>query len=158
MTMKLDAIPYNQSISVTLSELPGLAARVAQELSREKEPFVLWLIGDLGAGKTTFTRELLRALGLSEVIPVLSPTYTYLTEYNINERCYAHMDLYRLAEGDEDSVEALLAGRPYAGIIVEWPERANSSPFLQKTHQVTMAFGASDNERLMTVAKFVVSP
>jgi tRNA threonylcarbamoyladenosine biosynthesis protein TsaE len=102
---------------------PQICTEVVQDLL-EDEPFVLWLSGDLGAGKTTVAGALLRALGLAPNIPVLSPTFTYLTEYDTLSGRVGHMDLYRLVQGDHDSLEALVSGRDFRGLIVEWPERA----------------------------------
>lgn len=139
-------------IRFTIDEIPQVARRVANLLaSCPVKPFVVWLVGDLGAGKTTFTGHLLHALGLSEAVPVLSPTYTYLTEYDTKLGLCAHMDLYRLVDGDLDSVESLLSGRNYAGIFVEWPLRADGSPYLVKTHQISFDFADELNARVITV-------
>ena len=55
------------------------------------------LFGDLGAGKTTMTREILYRLGLQPSVSVSSPTFTVLFEYEINNKWYAHIDLYRVS-------------------------------------------------------------
>ena len=61
---------------------------------------LVFLSGDLGAGKTTFTRHLIRALGLNT--RVKSPTYTLLESYDLPESALArtlhHFDLYRLSD------------------------------------------------------------
>jgi tRNA threonylcarbamoyl adenosine modification protein YjeE len=104
------------------SELSKVTDTIKQ-LIASKPSFVIWLTGDLGAGKTSLTQSLLRSLGLSVDIPVLSPTFTYLTEYDVQSRRIAHVDLYRLVQNDEDAVTELFAGRTYWGKIIEWPER-----------------------------------
>ena len=83
---------------------------------------VLYLRGELGAGKTTFARALLRALGVGE--RVKSPTYSLLERYLVNGRDAFHLDLYRIANPGElewlglDELEAA-----HAIVLIEWPER-----------------------------------
>ena len=123
----------------SLQDLSAVADEVKNILNQSKvKPFVLWLTGDLGAGKTTFAGALLHSLGVPASVPILSPTYTYLTEYESEQKKFAHMDLYRLVHGDSDSIESLLAGRVYDGIIVEWPERAADSPLIEMTHELKL--------------------
>jgi tRNA threonylcarbamoyladenosine biosynthesis protein TsaE len=84
---------------------------------------VLHLRGDLGAGKTTLVRGLLRALG--EAGRIKSPTYTLVELYSVSSLNLYHFDLYRF----KDKNEWLSAGfgeyfNPDSACIVEWPERA----------------------------------
>jgi tRNA threonylcarbamoyl adenosine modification protein YjeE len=125
--------------------------KVAQEIKPlliGHTPFILWLRGGLGAGKTTFAAELLHVLGLPDRVPVLSPTYTFMTEYETSHGVVAHLDLYRLADGDEDSIEALLSGRKFAGLIIEWPERALDVALITSTHELHLSPGKTEDERL----------
>lgn len=99
-------------------------AAVAHALDALGEPrFFLALQGDLGAGKTTFARGFLTALGA--VGPVRSPTYTLVESYPLSRRVVHHLDWYRLAGDDDlDSVgfrDLLGAGQ---WVLAEWPERA----------------------------------
>lgn len=82
------------------------------------------LRGDLGTGKTTFARALLRGLGYAGRVP--SPTYTLLEEYEVGDHRIVHLDLYRLAS--EEELENLgirdWLARPRTWLLFEWPERA----------------------------------
>lgn len=84
----------------------------------------IWLHGELGAGKTTFARALLQALGVSERIK--SPTYSLVEQYRLPAGNSAwHLDLYRIAAADELEylgVDPLCEAN--ALVLVEWPERA----------------------------------
>lgn len=83
--------------------------------------FVLFLSGDLGAGKTTFARALLRALGHAG--RVRSPTFTLAESYNLSNFELYHFDFYRFSSGDEwrdAGFDEHVGGK--AAAIIEWPE------------------------------------
>jgi len=87
---------------------------------------VLYLHGDLGAGKTSFARALLTALGVGE--RVKSPTYSLVECYRAGELTAWHLDLYRIADPGELEWLGLDAlGDPAALVLVEWPERGTGA-------------------------------
>lgn len=82
-------------------------------------PAVIELIGDVGAGKTTFTRGLAQGLGISE--PVTSPSFTISKRYNFPGGELVHYDFYRLEDPglmSEELSETLLD--PHTITVVEW--------------------------------------
>ena len=100
----------------------AFGAAAAAALPASGEPLILHLQGDLGTGKTSFARGMLRALG--ETGPVRSPTYGLINEYPLEAGVVVHVDLYRLidpAELDNLGLRDLLAGSRLW--LIEWPEK-----------------------------------
>ncbi len=100
-------------------QLEYFANKMAYEI---RAPLIIWLEGDLGAGKTTFARALIRALGYSG--RVKSPTYGLLEQYQLGSVQVLHMDLYRI--NDPGEIEFLgLADLldEQTILLIEWPEK-----------------------------------
>ena len=101
---------------------------VGAALGRALQPgVVVHLSGDLGAGKTTLVRGLLRGLGYRG--RVKSPTFTLVEVYEVSRLHFYHFDFYRF----DDPAELELAGfreyfNPESVCLVEWPEKAAGLP------------------------------
>lgn len=94
-----------------------LGAQLALHL---KAPCIIWLQGDLGMGKTTFTRGLLQALGHQGAVK--SPTYTLVESYRLPDFTLHHFDLYRFQTPEEwldAGLDELIT--PDSIALIEWP-------------------------------------
>ncbi len=116
--------PGGASFSVTLVNEQAMR-RFMTDIAAALEPGdLVTLSGDLGAGKTTFARALIRYLAGDEAIEVPSPTFTLMQTYELPRFVLVHADLYRLsgaAELAELGFDDLPVG---AVVLMEWPDRA----------------------------------
>jgi tRNA threonylcarbamoyl adenosine modification protein YjeE len=104
---------------------------------------VVALSGELGAGKTTLARAILRALGVTERVP--SPTFTLVQAYETPSLNVFHLDLYRVEKASDMAElgldDALLEG----AALVEWPERG--LPARLKNDALTVSLAAKGDTR-----------
>ena len=108
----------------------------------------LFLVGEIGVGKTTLTRYLINNLqkqkGLS-LTEVLSPTFNLLYEYEISDFKIMHYDLYRIKETKELKHLGIFSEELDAVKIVEWPDLIKTP--LQDKLEVHLRYGEKENER-----------
>ena len=111
------------------------------------------LSGDLGAGKTTFVRGALRALGVTG--PVTSPTFTLASRYEADGVEISHLDLHRLAGHPDEEDEALLDDEATAGRItfVEWPEMGGRLPLTRRPRARVHLEHAGGDRRTVAVTR-----
>jgi tRNA threonylcarbamoyladenosine biosynthesis protein TsaE len=119
-----------------LIDFAGAVARAWR--ARACFPLIVGLRGELGAGKTTWVRALLRGLGYDGRVP--SPTYTLLERYSVGSLAIVHLDLYRLASDAELENLGLRdwLEEPETWVFVEWPERV---PQLQARTDLDLELG-----------------
>ena len=108
--------------TATLAQTEQSAQQVAMRLTA---PMRLFLSGDLGAGKTSWARALLRAMGETGTIP--SPSYALANTYHTDRLVVHHLDCFRLQGGaiDDDLLELI---NDEALCLVEWPEKTANLP------------------------------
>lgn len=118
---------------------------------RHRQPVVVALNGDLGAGKTTFVGGLLAAMGVAGA--VRSPTYTLVEPYALGDTMVYHMDLYRLAgAGELDSLALRDLLHADAVLLIEWAERASTGlPPLDLAIHLSYDDAVTPDERTVTL-------
>lgn len=150
MTTTLSDQPY-----VRYMELADEVAtsKIAAQLAHVFSAGVVYLVGGLGAGKTTFTRAWLHAKG--HIGAVKSPTYTLVEPYQIQGQPIFHFDLYRL----NDPFELELMGiRDYldddhALLLIEWPQKGE--PVIPAADmQLTLHIADDDIKRHLKIEAF----
>jgi tRNA threonylcarbamoyl adenosine modification protein YjeE len=139
-------------VSHSQEETEGIAAQMARTL---QAPQVIALIGDLGAGKTTFVRAFVGALMHGDKARVKSPSFALHHEYATSPVCH-HMDLYRLSDArqfeDLGLREIVDAGQGI--VIIEWPEiiepqlpantiKIRFKELSEQSREITITFSAS---------------
>ncbi len=133
-----------------LEDLKPVVSAILADINSPKKAVVLALSGDLGAGKTTFTQELARQLGVTAV--VTSPTFVIMKSYdttNVAFQQLIHIDAYRIEEIDEMRVlgfEQILTQKATI-ICIEWAERISS---LLPAETINLAFTMSGEARIIT--------
>lgn len=117
-------------MEVRKADVAECAAQFVAQLKPQTAATVLGFRGDLGAGKTTFTKAVASALGITDV--VTSPTFVIMKHYETSHQEFTHLthiDAYRLESGDDLSPLKFteLLNDPRRLIVVEWPERVVSA-------------------------------
>ncbi|WP_413531896.1 tRNA (adenosine(37)-N6)-threonylcarbamoyltransferase complex ATPase subunit type 1 TsaE [Empedobacter brevis] len=115
-----------------LDELPEVAKKIIDQLQYKLITFE----GEMGAGKTTFIKEFVKALGTND--EVSSPTFSIVNEYDTDKGKVYHFDFYRLNHEDEAldfGIEEYLYSNQYC--LMEWPNKiANFIP--DEHHSITL--------------------
>lgn len=125
----------------TLAQLDALAKQLAASIPR---PAWIYLQGDLGLGKTTFSQRFIAAKGSDE--RVTSPTYALMQDYQTATGVVIHCDLYRLGEPEELYEIGLLAQShdDNAIVLVEWPSKGQG---VLPAPTLTLTFEMADKQQ-----------
>jgi L-threonylcarbamoyladenylate synthase len=120
-----EAIVHNKQIESKITNTPEETSDMGYEFAskyiKSDHPVVVALSGELGAGKTQFTKGVGKQLGVEEIIN--SPTYTIINEYDYNGKTLAHMDTWRLMD-DELSKSGLIQHLESGNVVViEWADK-----------------------------------
>tara|TARA_E500000178_G_scaffold330542_1_gene362526 strand:- start:3880 stop:4332 length:453 start_codon:yes stop_codon:yes gene_type:complete len=133
----------------SLEHLKQISKKISQKL---KNGDCVFLIGEIGVGKTTLTRHLINNIqsqnGLKET-EVLSPTFNLLYEYEIKDLKIMHYDLYRIKKAEELEHLGIFSENEKTIKIVEWPDLIKT-PLTNKL-EVHLEYGKNDNERKMNI-------
>ena len=110
-------------LKYNLSQIDNISQKILLNLSNTD---LIFLFGELGSGKTTFTRSLINKIQDKNKVKktqVLSPTFNLLYEYDVNSFKIKHYDLYRLDSTKDIDQLAIFENTKDAITIIEWPER-----------------------------------
>ena len=109
----------------SLEHLNSLSQKVAEKLSKND---CIFLIGEIGVGKTTFARYLINYLqekNGEKITEVLSPTFNLLYEYDLKGIKIMHYDLYRIKDEKELNQLGIFLDNQDTIKIIEWPQLIN---------------------------------
>ena len=129
----------------SLEQLNSFSKKIADRL---KEKDCIFLTGEIGVGKTTFTRYLINYLQKKEgskTTEVLSPTFNLLYEYDLKKYKIMHYDLYRLKNEKELNTLGIFQENENAIKIIEWPSLIKI-PISDKL-EIHLEYAEHDNER-----------
>ena len=129
----------------SLDHLNSISAKISKKLEKGD---CIFLIGEIGVGKTTFTRHLINNLqkqkGLKET-EVLSPTFNLLYEYDTKDLKIMHYDLYRIKRASELDHLGIFSDGLDAIKVIEWPDLIKTP--LKNKLEIYLDYGQHENER-----------
>ena len=122
-------VTNNEKIDLSSEDkTKGLANKIIKKL-RFKD--IIFLYGEIGVGKTTFTKYLINAFQKNnkmKLTEVTSPTFSLLNEYKINQIRIKHYDLFRIKSSEELKNLDLFDKKDESIILVEWPQIIERRP------------------------------
>ena len=134
----------------SLKELEKISHKIIKKLS--KGDFI-FLYGEIGTGKTTFTRFIINNLELknnTKLSEILSPTFNIVFEYYVKQFTIKHFDLYRIKKKGEIENLGLFESKEKSITIIEWPELIENKP--KDRIDILFKYTENINERILTIA------
>jgi tRNA threonylcarbamoyladenosine biosynthesis protein TsaE len=137
-------VPFESSFVLTGEAATGnLGARIAARL---RPGDLVALSGELGAGKTTLARAILRALEVTEEVP--SPTFTLVQSYRTKALAVYHFDLYRLSSAAELVELGIDDALTDGAVLVEWPENGLPAKLLEDALRISICMDSGTTRRV----------
>ena len=139
-------------IKYNLSQINNISKKILLNLSKSD---CIFLFGELGSGKTTFTRSLINQLQEKNKVnktEVLSPTFNLLYEYEIKSLKVMHYDLYRLEDTKEIDQIGIFENSENVLTIVEWPEKIKKN--FENRLEITFYYEVDEKSRKLKFKGF----
>ena len=136
----------------SLDHLSLISKKISNQISKKD---CIFLIGEIGVGKTTFTRNLINNLQEEKDLKpteVLSPTFNLLYEYDIKDLKIMHYDLYRIKESKELNHLGIFSEDNNIIKIIEWPDLIKTP--LEDKLEIYLDYVKNENEREMKIVGF----
>lgn len=122
---------------------------MAKEIAFDIKNNIIFLNGEIGAGKTTFTKYLVEAFGLKD--EVCSPTFALENRYETENGLIIHFDLYRLKSEEElDMIGFYDTLKENATILIEWADKFNIEKYIKKYNIISFKI-EDNNVRVVTI-------
>ena len=139
-------------LKYNLSQIDTISKKILSNLSSTD---CIFLFGELGSGKTTFTRSLINGLQEKNKVnktEVLSPTFNLLYEYEIKSLKVMHYDLYRLEDIKEVDQLGIFENSENVLTIVEWPEKIKKN--VENRLEITFCYETDEKSRKLKFQGF----
>ncbi len=139
-------------LKYNLSQIDTISKKILSNLSNTD---CIFLFGELGSGKTTFTRSLINGLQEKNKVnktEVLSPTFNLLYEYEIKSLKVMHYDLYRLEVTKEVDQLGIFENSENVITIVEWPEKIKKK--VENRLEITFYYETGEESRKLKFQGF----
>ena len=139
-------------LKYNLSQIDTISKKILSNLS---DTDCIFLFGELGSGKTTFTRSLINELQKKNTVDkteVLSPTFNLLYEYEIKSLKVMHYDLFRLEATKEVDQLGIFENKKNIITIVEWPEKIKKR--VENRLEITFYYEIDEENRKLKIKGF----
>ena len=136
----------------SLDHLQLISQKIADKISQKD---CIFLIGEIGVGKTTFTRSVINYFQKKEEVElteVLSPTFNLLYEYDIKKIRIMHYDLYRIKNVSELNQLGIFNENTNSIKIIEWPQLIETN--VADKLELHLSYANSENQRKLSIKGF----